>query len=142
MLFGFPTIHVVFMQIARLTQTLTIKIHIRVFTFVSSLGFALFIITIKAHSFSNLGLISVWTRNLFILLFLLFFELRFQDVKKVINGCEDGLTWLRMLEEILLQVEAVRLHIFHELSGRQDLLIRRNGVTLSIFLSLDAGLSF
>ena len=61
------------MQIAWLTQSLTIKKHVRVLALVGLLGLALFVIAIKAHSFCYFWLICVRTCELIFLL--LFFTL-------------------------------------------------------------------
>ena len=92
------------------------------FAFVGLLGFALFVITTKTHSFRYFRFIYMWTSELGI--FLLFFSLYFQDVEKIVNGCEQGLTWLLMSKQFLLQVEGVHLYVFYELFGRKDLLLR------------------
>jgi len=74
-LFSFSTVHVVLVQIAWLTEALTVKEFILVLAFGGFLSLTFFIITIKAHSFRYLGLLSVWTSKSTTLLFLLFLEL-------------------------------------------------------------------
>lgn len=74
------------MQVAGLTQALAVEERIRMLALVGLLGFALFVVAIEAHSFSNLGLILVWTSKHIHCFFPLIFFLFFQHVSDVLEG--------------------------------------------------------